>query len=155
MTVTQLNLHNFRNHECIETSFVKGLNVLVGPNGAGKTNIVEAIHMLAFASSFRSRDGEVIVQKGKAKAHIEAILNLPQKSVVEFEITAKGKTITVNGKILRKTSELNKLLNITTFVPEDVFFFDREPKTGGVSLMSGSAKKANNTLPRLLIMKNF
>jgi DNA replication and repair protein RecF len=128
MNVTQLNLHNFRNHTAVEVSFVKGLNVLVGPNGAGKTNIVEAIHMLAFASSFRSKDGDVIVQKGKPKAHIEAVLNLPQKSTVEFEISGKGKVITVNGKILRKTSELNNLLNITTFVPEDVFFFDREPK---------------------------
>ena len=34
----------------------------------------------------------------------------------------------MNGKILRKTSELNKLFNLTTFIPEDVFFFDREPK---------------------------
>lgn len=150
MTVTQLNLHNFRNHECIETSFVKGLNVLVGPNGAGKTNIVEAIHMLAFASSFRSRDGEVIVQKGKAKAHIEAILNLPQKSVVEFGITAKGKIITVNGKILRKTSELNKLLNITTFVPEDVFFFDREPKNRRRFLDERISKESEQYLAALI-----
>lgn len=128
MILTQLRLYNFRNHTALEVSFVKGLNVLVGPNGAGKTNIVEAIHMLGFASSFRSRDGSVIVQKEKTKAHIEAVLNLPQKTVVEFDITPKGKVITVNSKILRKTSELNQTLNLTTFVPEDVFFFDREPK---------------------------
>ena len=128
MIVTQLNLYNFRNHTSLEATFVKGLNVLVGANGVGKTNIVEAIHMLGFASSFRSRDGGVIVQKDKTKSHIEAVINVPQKTVVEFDITTKGKVITVNGKILRKTSEITSLLNLTTFVPEDVFFFDREPK---------------------------
>ena len=128
MVITNLSLYNFRNHQSLETSFVKGLNVLVGPNGAGKTNIVEAIHMLGFASSFRTRDSAVIVQKEKAKAHIEATISLPYKTVVEFDITPKAKIITVNGKILRKTSELNKLFNLTTFIPEDVFFFDREPK---------------------------
>lgn len=128
MVITNLNLYSFRNHQSLEATFVKGLNVLVGPNGAGKTNIVEAIHMLGFASSFRTRDSAVIVKKEQAKAHIEATINLPHKAVVEFDITAKSKIITVNGKILRKTSELNRLFNLTTFMPEDVFFFDREPK---------------------------
>jgi len=128
MVITKLNLYNFRNHTNIEISFVKGLNVLVGPNGVGKTNIVEAIHMLGFASSFRTRDNAVIVQKDKNKTHIEATLSLPHKAEIEFDITAKTKVISVNGKTLRKTSELNKLFNLSTFVPEDVFFFDREPK---------------------------
>ena len=128
MVITNLNLYNFRNHQSLEVTFVKGLNVLVGPNGVGKTNIVEAIHMLGFANSFRTKEGGVIVQKDKTKAHIEAVLNLPHKANVEFDITAKGKVITVNGKILRKTSELTNLFNLTTFVPEDVLFFDREPK---------------------------
>lgn len=128
MVITNLNLYSFRNHKSLEATFVKGLNVLVGPNGAGKTNIVEAIHMLGFASSFRTRDNAVVVQKEKPKAHIEAVINLPHKAVIEFDITAKSKIITVNGKILRKTSELNNLFNLSTFMPEDVFFFDREPK---------------------------
>ena len=91
MVITNLSLYNFRNHQSLETSFVKGLNVLVGPNGAGKTNIVEAIHMLGFASSFRTRDSAVIVQKENPKAHIEATISLPYKTVVEFDITPKAK----------------------------------------------------------------
>lgn len=128
MVITNLNLYSFRNHQSLEATFVKGLNVLVGPNGVGKTNIVEAIHMLGFASSFRTRDSAVIVQKEKTKAHIEATLNLPHKATVEFDLSPKVRIITVNGKILRKTSELTNLFNLSTFVPEDVLFFDREPK---------------------------
>ncbi len=150
MVVTQLSLYHFRNHTSLETTFVKGLNVLVGENGAGKTNIVEAIHMLGFASSFRSRDSSVIVQKDKTKAHIEATINLPHKATVEFDISTKGKTIVVNGKILRKTSELNRLLNITTFVPEDVFFFDREPKNRRRFMDERASKESEQYLEALI-----
>lgn len=90
MVITNLNLYNFRNHSSLEASFVKGLNVLVGPNGAGKTNIVEAIHMLGFASSFRTRDAMVVIQKETNKAHIEAVLSLRIKRISSTISRQKG-----------------------------------------------------------------
>ena len=54
MLINSLNLTNYRNYENIELEFSPQINMIIGQNGQGKTNIVEAIHFLSFAKSFRT-----------------------------------------------------------------------------------------------------
>ncbi|VAV99654.1 DNA recombination and repair protein RecF [hydrothermal vent metagenome] len=46
MTITQLTLHNFRNHINLRMTAGPGFIALSGDNGAGKTNILEAVSLL-------------------------------------------------------------------------------------------------------------
>lgn len=127
MIVTNLELYNFRNYDQVHLQFVKGLNVLVGTNGSGKTNIVEAIDMLSLGYSFRSRDFSILIKQNKEKAKIDATLALPQKCSEEILFSKKSKMISINGKNLNKVSQLAGIVDVSTFLPEDVFFFDKEP----------------------------
>ena len=55
MAINNLELVSFRNHKNKELSFNKGLTVIWGENGSGKTSILEAIHLLSYGRSFRTR----------------------------------------------------------------------------------------------------
>lgn len=63
MNITNFTIKNFRNHIYRQFDFKKGVNVLVGENGSGKTNVVEAIHYLSLARSFRGVDDEDLIKK--------------------------------------------------------------------------------------------
>ena len=63
MNITNFYIKNFRSHTVKQFDFKTGINVLVGENGSGKTNIVEAIHYLSLARSFRGVDDEYLIKK--------------------------------------------------------------------------------------------
>lgn len=49
----RLQIHNVRNLEQIMLQGLRRINVFYGRNGSGKTSVLEAIHLLAMARSFR------------------------------------------------------------------------------------------------------
>lgn len=127
MIINSLQLYNFRNYENLSLHFGKGLNVIVGPNGSGKTNIVEAIDMLSFGYSFRTRDYRLLIKNDKEKAKIVGSVALPAKNELEIVMSKQTKLISLNNKVLKRSSELAALVDVSTFTPGDVFFFDKEP----------------------------
>ncbi len=52
MVIRSIHLHNIRNHQESELSFVPDVNILTGGNGSGKTSILEALSLCAMARSF-------------------------------------------------------------------------------------------------------
>ncbi|MFM8771368.1 MAG: DNA replication/repair protein RecF [Candidatus Kapaibacterium sp.] len=52
MVIRSIHLHNVRNHQESELSFVPDVNILTGGNGSGKTSILEALSLCAMARSF-------------------------------------------------------------------------------------------------------
>jgi len=61
MLLKRLRLHNFRVYREQVFQPARGLNLLVGPNGSGKTAVLEALHLMSAARSFRAkREAEVV-----------------------------------------------------------------------------------------------
>ena len=109
MNIKSLTLKNFRNHSLKSFRFQKGLNIITGPNGVGKTNIVEAVHYLSIAKSFRSLEEDVLIQEGKTSGEINAVVEeggINRKIDVLF--TKDGRQILINNKKVSKISELSK-----------------------------------------------
>jgi DNA replication and repair protein RecF len=67
----RLRLYNFRVYEEQQFSPTPGLNLLTGPNGAGKTAILEALHLLSAARSFRARRESELCRWGASACLIE------------------------------------------------------------------------------------
>ncbi len=129
MIVTKLELKSFRNYPSLVVDFDKKLNVITGPNGAGKTNIVEAIHYLSLARSFRAENDFELMRRGDTTAFIDATItegDLTRKVRVTF--TPEGKLISCNGKKIARLSELSHLVNVIIFEPSDVNLFRDVPK---------------------------
>lgn len=129
MIVKSLTLKNFRNHTYLTYDFSGGLNLITGPNASGKTNIVEAIYYLSLARSFRGVEDGDLIQKGKDRSEIHAVVsegNLNRK--VHIVLTEDGRQVSINGKPISKLSELAKCINVVLFEPKDVMLFRGSPK---------------------------
>ena len=53
MALTQLHINHVRNLHEVRLPDLQGVNVFFGCNGSGKTSVLEAIHLLGMARSFR------------------------------------------------------------------------------------------------------
>ena len=128
MIVSRLILRNFRNYERLEVSFDPKINVIIGDNAAGKTNIVEAIHFLSLARSFRTSETSELIKNERQFASIEArvVEDTIRKDIVAI-LTPSSKKITCNKKPIKKISELSSLINVIVFEPKDALMFHDSP----------------------------
>ena len=129
MVIKSLALKNFRNHTYSTFEFSEGINIFVGDNAIGKTNIAEAIYYLSLARSFRGVDDIDLIQKGKERSEILAVVSegeLNRKIHVLFD--KQGRRVLINGKPIQRIAELAKCVNVVIFEPKDVMLFKGSPK---------------------------
>lgn len=122
MYIRSLELSNFRNYESLQTSFSEGTNILCGNNAQGKTNVLEALYMTAITKSYRGQKDRDLIRFGQEEAHIRALVI---KAGIDYQIDmhlrrSKSRGIAVNGRKLRKASELVGILHIIFFSPDDL-----------------------------------
>ena len=66
MSLTQLQINRVRNLRQVSLQGLAQVNVFYGPNGSGKTSILEAIHLLGMARSFRGNSVKSLITHGEA-----------------------------------------------------------------------------------------
>ena len=129
MFVKKISLRSFRNHQIKTFEFTPEINIITGPNASGKTNIVEAIYFLSRTRSFRGASDEELIREGDDFAEIVAeILEGKIKRDIRVLIAKNRRLIFVNGKLVSKSSELSKVVNVLLFEPKDVMLFKGSPK---------------------------
>lgn len=64
MHVLRLEIRHLRRFREASLAPGPGLNLITGDNGAGKTSVLEALHLMAYARSFRGRVRDGLVQTG-------------------------------------------------------------------------------------------
>ena len=150
MIVTQLELTNFRSYEKLQLDFGEGLHVFAGPNGAGKTNIVEAIHFLSLARSFRTPKDELLLRRGSEFGAIRATVRAGNRvRKIAIGLSPNGKKILVNDKPITRLSELSELVNVLVFEPRDVLLFEDLPRARRQFLDIALIKQENGYLEAL------
>ena len=119
--------------------------MITGPNAVGKTNVVEAIQYLSLGHSFKTNDITDLIRKGSDQAKIETVI---QEGKIERKIVAilekSGQKISINGKPIKKLSELVKVVNVILFEPKDVLLFRGSPKDRRNFLDISISKKSPN-----------
>ena len=71
MTLTQLNILNYRNIREAGLEFSPKLNCFVGLNGQGKTNILDAIYLLSFTKSAYTTQDSQNITHGEEMAMVQ------------------------------------------------------------------------------------
>ena len=66
MILDKLQVSHFRNIDDLSLSVHKSLNVFIGENGSGKSSILEALHYLGFARSFRTQKHKNVISHEKS-----------------------------------------------------------------------------------------
>ena len=129
MIIKSLELSNFRNYNFLSMEFDKGTNILYGDNAQGKTNILEAIYVSATTKSHKSCKDKDIINFKEEDAHIRTYL---EKEDIETRIDMhlrknKSKGIAIDGRKIKKASELLGILNVIFFSPEDLSIIKNGP----------------------------
>ena len=121
MRINRLAVTGFRNYEWDTISFSGGTNVIYGSNAQGKTNLIEAVYLLAYGKSFRTRFDKELVNFGYSSSEILAdVTSHEREQTVTIQIKpGVPKRILVNG-VKKTANELSRTLNVVLFCPDDL-----------------------------------
>ena len=120
MKIADLEFSNFRNYEHFELPDIGDLVVLFGPNAVGKTNVLEGIHLVTAATSFRNAQIGQLVRQGSTHAFIRAELRDDQHLITTTLFMEEGKRrYQVNGKN-KTASDVKGTLPAVSFIPDDL-----------------------------------
>ena len=130
MRVSSLALINYRNYDQLDLDLSPGINLFIGKNGQGKTNLVEAIRYCSTLSSHRSPTSALIAADTD-QAHIGLGLENDGKTLkLGIELNRAGSNRhSVNGNLVRKSSEILGGLTTVIFSPEDIDLIRKDPST--------------------------
>ena len=124
MIIDKLTLRNFRNYEETVLTPHEGVNLFFGANGSGKTNLLEAVHYCALGKSHRITGDQSAVRIGESFAVCSVSV---MTGGVRREITVRlvpnelnKKVILIDGKPIRRFSDMMGCLQCVIFSPEDL-----------------------------------
>lgn len=112
MPLRRLTITQVRNLKQVALDSLSRVNVLYGSNGSGKTSVLEAIHILGTARSFRSPQIRTLIQHGADQCTVYGELETPAgKTPLGVQKLRKGGTsIKIGGRVIRVASELAEQL---------------------------------------------
>jgi DNA repair protein RecN (Recombination protein N) len=93
--LTQLTISDFAIINHLEIAFRQGLNIISGETGAGKSIIINAVNLI-----LGGRASADLIRSGAKEARVEALFNLPEKSLISEYISEMD--IPFNGELLIK-----------------------------------------------------
>jgi len=130
MRINRLSIEGLRNLANAGIRGLSRLNVFVGDNGAGKTSILEAIHILGSARSFRSRETKFLVMRGESAFVVYGEISGPNgdlsRAAVEKTTSGDGR-LRLDGTPIYSTAPLAELLPIIVLSPDMFTFLDGGP----------------------------
>lgn len=125
--LSELQLRNFRNHLTL-TLELGQVTALIGLNGSGKTNILEAIHYLALARSFRTHQDHEAINFAADQASVRGQLSNVTELMVALVREGKvRKQVNING-VGRRPYQLIGQLAVVSFLPESLLMISGSPQ---------------------------
>ena len=130
MLIRKLSLDFFRNIRDREIDTSAKQVILTGENGQGKTNLLEAVYILCYGSSFRTQNFREIVTYGESFFRLGSVFEDSQGLERKTEITfSEGiKHIKLDGKEIKDRKELIYCLPCIVFSHDDIEFVRGEPE---------------------------
>lgn len=114
MALQQLKIDRIRNLQHVSLQNLQGVNVFYGVNGSGKTSILEAIHLLGMARSFRGSTVKSVITHGEDSCVVYGSLaadnNKPAKTLGIRRNRVGQAEIKVGGSPVRTVAELAEQL---------------------------------------------
>lgn len=105
------------------------VNLISGQNGSGKTSLLESIHYLATARSFRTTRVSDVISHGQNALFVNGELQgaTGQSYRVGVEKTRKTTRLKLNGEVVRISSKIARLVPVLTFNTESHLLLNGGP----------------------------
>lgn len=123
--VTELVLKNVRIFKEKHIKFEVPITIIIGKNGTGKTSIVEALHVIGNARSFKTSHLKEMIKQGSEALFIKAVLKNNQQ--ITIGINTCEKIIKVDHRSMRSIQELQSIIKIITIAENDLKIVQDSP----------------------------
>ncbi len=117
MSIHFLKVSDIRNLRKISLSLSPRVNLFYGDNGSGKTSLLEAVHILALAKSFRTNKLKPLITKGSRACTVYGEVDCSTKVGVKRGLDSL-QSIKINGFLGRSIADLANLLPIQLMTPD-------------------------------------
>ncbi len=130
MGISRFTIKNIRVIESAEFEFSPQLNIILGPNGSGKTSILEAIHLLGTARSFRSSSLQDVLKHQADTFQVTGKITARQGQSIGlgFEKNKPGLRMKAGAQPLKRVSELASWLPQQIIHPDSHLLISGGPK---------------------------
>lgn len=136
MALTHLQIHHVRNLQQVRLEGLQKVNVFFGPNGSGKTSVLESIHLLGMARSFRGTSVKSLITHNAPRCTVFGVTtptttgarpSAPAVPVgVQRNRSGEAK-IKIGGKLVRTLAELAAQLPLQVISAESFGFLTGPP----------------------------
>ncbi|MCL4122005.1 UNVERIFIED_CONTAM: hypothetical protein GTU68_008220 [Idotea baltica] len=131
MSLRHIIVTDVRNLRSVTITPSSRINILYGNNGSGKTSLLEAIHLLGIARSFRSNKLLSIIRYDQSDYSVFGKVQLLDKSTTELGISRNrdGKvSIRIDGESIHSASILARKLPLQLINSDSFDLLEGSPK---------------------------
>jgi DNA replication and repair protein RecF len=131
MPLTRLSVTAVRNIDTVTLHPSPRINLLTGLNGSGKTSLLEAIHLLGLARSFRSTRLQPVIQHEKPACTVFAEVSCLGRQSRSLGVTRSRDgeyLIRIDGQTIRSAAELAEILPLQLINPDSFRLLEGSPK---------------------------
>ncbi len=128
MALRKLSLYRVRNLVDQSLLFSSGVNLITGANAAGKTSVLEAIHCLARAASFRTNQFDQVIRHGARDLIISGELGETHSHHIGVQRETRRTRVRIDGEDAANLSELARHLPIQVINTESQRLLQDGPK---------------------------
>ena len=128
MALSKLVLDHVRNIKHAQLNPSSRLNIIYGANASGKTSLLEAIHVLGTARSFRTARVNLAIQRKEPCLTVSGKLDTQPETQIGVERCKEKTRIRINQQNISQASELVSQLPIQLVTPESHEILDQGPK---------------------------
>lgn len=118
MSIERLLITHVRSILSADLELSPNANIFIGGNAEGKTTLLEAVHLLSFGRSFRTRNFNAVVTHGKEFLSVGGKTIGDRPCQLGLRQSRDGLICKVNGVAKNKVSELSASLPVLCFSPE-------------------------------------
>ena len=130
MGFQSIRFYGFRNLEDAEVNLEARNIYLIGENGQGKTNFLEALYLLSYGTSFRTRRDGDLTTWNRSETALQAVFRGPDEPDGRIGVKILGgvKTISVHDKPVKDRKQLIRRIPAIAFVHDDFLFTGGPPE---------------------------
>ena len=129
MQLTALSVQHVRRIRAAQIYPSNETNLISGQNGSGKTSLLECIHYLATARSFRTTRASNVISHGQLALVVSGELRdaAGHANRVGIEKTRSTTRLKLNGEVVTIASKIARLIPVLTFNTESYLLLDGGP----------------------------
>jgi len=131
MAIRQIQLTALRNLSAVTLFPSPQINILFGANGSGKTSLLEAIHLLGMARSFRAQPLQSLIQHGQPRCTAFAELTEADGGFKKIGASRDRQgelQVRINGAHVRSLAQLAQELPLQVINPNSFRLLEGAPK---------------------------